>query len=101
MWEMRAAVERLRSSQTFFHSHRLLAMLDFLLEAAVRGGLRGLAEHEIAAAFHRSAHRHEVVRVQTKRLRERLEEYYTGEGASDQVVVRMNAGDLTPVCERR
>ena len=100
------ALERIRASRTFAHSQRLLDFLDFVVGVKLRGDGSSLKETAIAIGlYHRDPSFDpkvdSIVRTQARRLRERLSEYYSNEGATDPMVIRMNRGSYTPVFEKR
>jgi len=103
--EIREVIERIRSSQTFDHSHRILEFLEFVVAATLRGDGPGLGESSIGVGLYHRGPDYDpnldgIVRTQAKRLRERLSEYYASEGALDSVVIRMDVG-YAPLFERR
>jgi len=99
---VRQALARVQASQTFANSKKLLALLEFLVSSALRGETAGLKETSIGVAFYGrdpsyDPKKDSIVRTQASRLRDRLAEYYTGEGASDPVVIELSR-DPTFLC---
>ena len=104
--EILGAIERIRSSQTFIHSRRLLELLDFIVAATFRGGGRSLDENAIGVALYHRDENYDttlevIVHTQAKRLRERLSEYYAGDGVEETVVIKIPEGSYGLVIERR
>ena len=102
--EISKALERIRSSQTFAHSSRLLEFLSFVVAMTARGDSSSLSETTIGVALYHRAPDYDpnldgIVRIQAKRLRERLLEYYSHEGSVDKLVIRLDS--FTPVFLRR
>ena len=92
--EIRQTVERIRSSQAFSNSSRLVTLLDFVLASTLRPDGASLTEDEIGVALYDNPERCGLVRVQAERLRDRLQEYYATEGASDPVVIRIDTNEM-------
>ena len=99
-----AALERLKRSQTFGNSARLLHFLDFVVAARLRG--EELKETSIGVGLYGRDPSYDtkidsIVRTQARRVRERLEEYYKSEGAADPIVLQIPKGGYVPVVENR
>jgi serine/threonine protein kinase/tetratricopeptide (TPR) repeat protein len=85
---VRAQLAVLASSAAFRDSARHRRLLEFLVETTLKGEADGLKEFVIAAeVWDRNVsfdpRIHSMVRVEVGRLRTRLERYYAGQGAHD------------------
>jgi len=90
-------VEKLLNSHAFHGSEARCKLLRYLSEQAVRHPGVPLKEHQIATeVFGRPVdfdpHLDSLVRVQAGRLRAKLAEYYSSEGADDPIVVELPKG---------
>ena len=98
---VRAELDRILASELFTRSERLSAFLRFIVERTLAGEGDSLKEHVIAielygkgADFSTSAD--PIVRVDARRLRDRLREYHAA-AAADGVVISVRKGSYTPV----
>jgi tetratricopeptide (TPR) repeat protein len=87
---IRAQLASLAGSGAFRESARHRRLLEFLVETTLKGEADGLKEFVIAAeVWDRDVsfdpRIHSMVRVEVGRLRTRLERYYAGEGAHDEL----------------
>jgi len=90
-------IERLINSHTLHGSESLCKLLRYLAEQAAKHPGVSLKEYQIATeVFGRPAdfapHLDSLVRVQAGRLRSKLAEYYSSEGADDPIVVELPKG---------
>lgn len=90
-------VEKLVNSPTLHGSESLCKLLRYLADQAIRHPGGTLKEYQIATeVFGRPAdfdpHLDSLVRVQAGRLRSKLAEYYSSEGADDPIVVELPKG---------
>ena len=90
-------LERVLQSQTLAASESLRGMLQYVVLKAIKDQATHLKEYTIATeVFGRSgdfdARTDSVVRVQAKRLRAKLQEYYETEGKSDKVLIDIPKG---------
>jgi hypothetical protein len=90
-------LERLLQSQTLAGSESLRGLLQYVVLKAMGDQATHLKEYTIATeVFGRSgdfdARTDSVVRVQAKRLRAKLQEYYETEGKSDKVLIEIPKG---------
>ena len=99
---------RVLASQAFRRSAKLKALLRYLAEHSLNDERELLSEQQVGiAVFGRhpgyNATDDSVVRVQMHNLRERLAEYFAGEGASERVVATIPKGKycliFAPRCE--
>ena len=100
---VRAELERILSSALFARSDRLSGFLSFIVEQTLGGRGETLKEHVIAielygkgADFNAAAD--PIVRVDARRLRDKLREYYAAQ-PHDPVVISVPKGSYTPVFE--
>jgi hypothetical protein len=95
-------LERLLHSHALQSSDSLRAFLRFVVLRAIDNRKDDLKEYTIGVeVFGRSPNydprSDSVVRVQAKRLRSKLEEYYATEGKNDKVLIELPKGHYTPV----
>ena len=103
---MLAAMERLQASAAFRNSERLMQFLEFVVAAKLRGEASELKETVIGIGLYRRDTTYDtkldsIVRTQARRVRERLEEYYTSEGSADPVILQLPKGGYVPIVELR
>jgi TolB-like protein len=98
--EVRAALDRVLRSRCFEHAGRASDFLRFVVGKTLAGEGDRLKGHTIAvyvfgrpASF--DAQSDPLVRVEALRLRQRLTEYYAGEGAADAVRLDLPRGSYT------
>ncbi len=104
--EARAQLERLLASAALAGSTRLRRFLSFTVERALAGDGQPLKEYTVGIeVFDRGSDYDpridSIVRVEARRLRARLDEYYRGAGSGDPVIIRIPRGGYTPVFEHR
>lgn len=97
-----AALGRIVESKGFAGAGRLPGFLKHLVETALGGEAERLKESVLGVeAFQREAgfdpRTDPIVRVEARRLRSRLEEYYAGPGAADEVRILLPKGGYVPV----
>jgi TolB-like protein len=95
--EVRTALERILCSRCFEHATRASDFLRFVVDKTLAGEGRELKGYTIAIhVFGRSADfdakSDPLVRVEALRLRQRLTEYYAGEGAEERVRLELPRG---------
>lgn len=96
--EVRAALERVLKSRCFEHAGRASDFLRFVVGKTLAGEADRLKGYTIAVCvFGRpatfDAQSDPLVRVEALRLRQRLTEYYAGEGATDPVRIELPRGN--------
>src|SRR5258708_35939105 len=89
--------DRISKSGTFSGSENLISFLQFLVKETVENPDAQVKEYAIATAvFGRSndfdPRIDSVVRVQAKRLRQKLQEYYETEGKLDSILIELPKG---------
>lgn len=101
---VRATLERVLSSEAFARSERARKLLRYLVERDLAGEAERLKGFAIAVdVFGKEADfdsaTDAVVRVQAKRLRELLVQYYSAAGASDPIRITIPRGGYAPAYE--
>ena len=104
---VQSELARITLSQSFQPSRRHQQLLRHLVEQAVAGNTGALKEHVLAfevfarpiSAFDPA--RDTIVRVEARRLRQRLERYYDGEGSDAMLEIRLPVGSYVPTLRRR
>lgn len=99
--EIRGELGRVLASRVFAHAPRSSRFLQFVVEEAICGRADQLKEYTIGTAvFDRPVsfdpRTDSVVRVEARRLRSRLDAYYTGEGASGTLRIVIPKGTYVP-----
>lgn len=100
--EVRLALRRIVESPGFASAGRLPGFLSHLVERTLTGDSAALKESVLGSeVFQREAsfdpRTDPVVRVEARRLRSRLEEYYSGPGREDSVRISLPKGGYVPV----
>jgi Tol biopolymer transport system component len=100
---VRAELDRVLGSEVFSRSERLSAFLRFIVEQTLAGHGDSLKEHVIAVElygksvdFNTAAD--PIVRVDARRLRDKLREYYASV-SGEEIVISVPKGSYTPVFE--
>src|SRR4051812_1272805 len=96
--DVQKQVERLLASATFARSPQLSRFLRYCVEKTLIGRPDQLREQILAVEVFRrardfEARRDPIVRVEARRLRSKLEEYYQTEGRNDPVLISLQRGD--------
>lgn len=99
---VRAALQSILASTPFRNAVRLQRFLEFIVEGTLRGEGGQLKEYVIALGVFRrpvtfEPHLDSVVRVEARRLRAKLAEYYEGEGRQANIVIDLPKGSYRPV----
>ncbi|WP_162950165.1 hypothetical protein [Rhizobium jaguaris] len=92
---------RLRRSETFAGSDRLIALLSYLVEETLSGRGEHLREAVIGNAVYRRDPPYDpridsTVRVEARRLRAKLKDYFISEGRQDLVLIVIPTGSYIP-----
>jgi TolB-like protein len=103
---IRAELERILASEAFATAGRHSRLLRYLVERTLAGEGEQLKEYVLGTEVFDRADSYDprldsIVRVEVRRLRTRLEEYYRGPGAADPVVIAIPRGAYIPVFEER
>jgi Tol biopolymer transport system component len=102
---VRAELDRILATELFARSERLSAFLKFIVDRTLAGEGHALKEHVIAIEVYGkgvdfSTAVDPIVRVDARRLRDRLREYYAA--ADDrEIVISVPKGSYTPAFHRR
>lgn len=104
--EIRSALDRILRSRAFIHSHRIRRFLQFVVEECLLGQQHRLKEYLIGLeVFNRletfDPRVDSIVRVEARRLRTKLDEYYQTEGQDDEIRIELRKGSYVPIVEHR
>jgi tetratricopeptide (TPR) repeat protein len=104
--EIRAALDLILRSRAFIQSHRIRRFLQFVVEESLLGQPHRLKEYLIGLeVFDRreafDPRVDSIVRVEARRLRYKLDEYYRVEGREDAVRIVLRKGSYVPIFEYR
>lgn len=104
--EIRAQLDLILRSRAFIQSHRIRRFLQFVVEESLLGQPHRLKEYLIGLeVFDRreafDPRVDSIVRVEARRLRYKLEEYYRTEGREDSVRIVLRKGSYVPIFEYR
>ncbi len=102
---VRAQLERLRE-RAFVGSGKLFSFLRFVVEEALQGRAATLKELVIGIELYGGVIDYDpridsAVRVEARRLRQKLDAYYAGPGQDDVVIVSIPTGTYVPVFRPR
>ncbi|MBV9156163.1 MAG: malectin, partial [Acidobacteriaceae bacterium] len=97
----RAAMEAVLKSRALSRNPRLTALLRYLCERCFRGQTTSIKEYDIATdVFARPADFDQttdaIVRVEMHRLRKKLKEFYSSEGADQPIEIVIHNGNYIP-----
>ncbi len=105
-WEAeRCELQAVLRSPLFARSPTLTHFLSYLCDKTFAGEADQIKEYSVALdVFDRrdsfDQDTDSIVRVQANRLRKRLSEYYSGEGATHSIRITIPVGQYVPVFER-
>src|SRR5436305_1433786 len=104
--EIRIELERILRSRVFVHSHRIRRFLEFVVEECLLGQQHRLKEYLIGLEVFSRQEAFDprvdsIVRVEARRLRTKLEEYYATEGQDCEIRIQLRKGSYVPVFEHR
>lgn len=99
--EVQEQLQRIESSAGFRGSARLQRFLRIAVERTLAGQADQLKEYVVGRDVFERGERYDprtdsIVRVEARRLRSKLRQYYQGEGASDPVIIRFPRGSYVP-----
>jgi hypothetical protein len=99
-------LHRVANSRSFSTCHTLRAFLLYVGEQAIAGKLDAIKEQQIGSRVLGRKPDYDpaednIVRVRARQLRQRLSEYFAGEGSDEPVVVSIPKGHYVPVFEPR
>jgi tetratricopeptide (TPR) repeat protein len=104
--EIRAQLDIILRSRAFIQSHRIRRFLQFVVEESLLGQPHRLKEYLIGLeVFDRreafDPRVDSIVRVEARRLRYKLDEYYRTEGREDGIRIVLRKGSYVPIFEYR
>jgi len=104
--EIRAELDQILRSRAFIQSRRIRRFLQFIVEESLLGQPHRLKEYPIGLeVFDRreafDPRVDSIVRVEARRLRNKLDEYYRTEGREDHVRILLRKGSYMPAFEYR
>src|SRR6185295_13066633 len=103
---VREHLDRVLASPTFQQGDRLKRFLKFIVLEAVAGRRHELKEYVIGVQVFRKEQAFDprtdpIVRVQARRLRAKLLQYYSEEGRNDTLAIDLPKGGYAPVFTKR
>ena len=103
---VQAQLKKILISQTFAHSERLRRFLRYCVEQAIQGHPENLREYAIGMeVFDRRVDYQPssdpIVRVEARRLRSKLKDYYLIEGQQDSLIIDVPKGSYLPSFQPR
>lgn len=104
--EVRAELERILCSQTLGGSDQLKRLLRLVVERTLNGHPELVKEYNLGLEVFQRPPDYDpkidpIVRVQARRLRSKLDEYYANEGADTSLFIHIPKGAYVPVFEAR
>jgi TolB-like protein len=101
-----AQLDRILGSKGFANAGRLSRLLRYVVERTLAGEADQLKEYAVGVEVFDRDDKYDprldsIVRVEAGRLRSRLDEYYNGEGATDEVRIVLPRGGYSAQFERR
>jgi TolB-like protein len=104
--EVRRQLDRILVSAGFANAERMSRFLRFVVERALAGESDQVKEYLVGVEVFGRDEQYDprldsIVRVEARRLRAKLDEYYAREGASDPVIISMRRGSYAPAFELR
>ncbi|HET7219803.1 MAG TPA: hypothetical protein VFJ02_17220 [Vicinamibacterales bacterium] len=104
--EIRAQLDRVLASEGFANADRMSAFLRYVVERTLAGESGHIKEYAIGVdVFERNGdydpRLDSIVRVEARRLRAKVDEYYAGSGGGDPVIISLRRGSYVPSFERR
>lgn len=98
---IRAQLEKMLASSGFAQSSRMRRFLGYVVECSLNGETNRLKETSIGVeVFDRTPSydpkTEPIVRTEAHRLREKIREYYEGEGSNDRVIISLPKGGYAP-----
>jgi hypothetical protein len=101
---IRAALDRITASEGFAGAERMRRFLSFVVNRTLDGELE-LKEYvvgvEVFGRHDFDPRTDTIVRVEARRLRKKIQDYYAKEGAPDPVGITLSPGSYIPVFEFR
>lgn len=102
---IRRHVEKIVASEGFANAERLRRFLTFIVEAKLRGDADQIKEYVLGREVFDRNEQYDprldpIVRVEARRLRAKLAEYYSGSGAGDPIRIELRKGRYVPEIRR-
>ena len=103
---IRTQLRKILSSTTFARSERLARFLNFTVDETLEGRGDNLKEFVIGVEVFDKNEKYDprmdpIVRVEARRLREKIRKYYETEGREDPVYIDFPTGGYAPVVQTR
>ena len=103
---IRTQLRKILSSSTFVRSERLARFLSFTVEQLLQGRGDQLKEFVIGIEVFDKTDKYDprmdpIVRVEARRLREKMRKYYETEGRGDPLYIEFPTGSYSPVVQTR
>jgi len=103
---IRTQLRKILSSSTFVRSERLARFLSFTVEQTLAGRGEQLKEFVIGVEVFDKDEKYDprmdpIVRVEARRLREKLRKYYEKEGLADPIQIEFPTGSYAPLVHAR
>ena len=103
---IRTQLRKILSSSTFARSERLARFLNFTIDETLEGRGNQLKEFVIGVEVFDKTEKYDprmdpIVRVEARRLREKLRKYYETEGRQDALHIEFPTGSYAPVVQTR
>jgi TolB-like protein len=100
--DVRTALERVLASEAFANTGRLARLLRYVVERSLAGEGDQLKEYVLGVEVFDRGEQYDprldsIVRVEARRLRAKLDEYYQNGGAGEAVVIAIPRGTYAPV----
>jgi TolB-like protein len=104
--DIRAQLDRMLASDAFVNAERLSRFLRYVVGRTLAGEGDQLKEYVIGVEVFDRDDRYDprvdsIVRVEARRLRGKVDEYYSQDGRNDAVFIQIRRGSYTPVFEPR
>jgi TolB-like protein len=101
-----AQLDRILASKGFANAGRMSRLLRYVVERTLAGEADQLKEYAVGVEVFDRDDKYDpridsIVRVEAGRLRSRLDDYYNGEGATDEVRIVLPRGGYSAQFERR
>ena len=103
---VRTQLRQILSSRTFARSERLARFLTFAVEQTLAGRGEQIKEFVIGVEVFDKDAKYDprmdpIVRVEARRLREKLRKYYETDGRGDSIYIEFPTGSYTPLVQTR
>jgi TolB-like protein/Tfp pilus assembly protein PilF len=103
---VRTQLRKILSSRTFARSERLARFLNFTVEQTLEGRSEEIKEFVIGVEVFDKDEKYDprmdpIVRVEARRLREKLRKYYETDGSGDPIHIEFPTGSYAPLVQTR